>query len=167
MKTLVVYYSFDGNTRMMAQAIANASGADLLELKPSQEPAAKGFSRYFWAGKSAIMKRRPALLPLDLDPASYELIFLGTPVWAWNCAPPLNTFLAEHDLATKKVALFCCHGGGPGKIFEKMKASLGSAQILGEIEFHDPLKHNPEECAQRARQWAKKIVVGIQPGTAS
>lgn len=61
MKSIVVFYSLEGNTRMIAQAIAKETGADLLELRPKQEIPKKGFRKFFWGGKSVVFREQPDL----------------------------------------------------------------------------------------------------------
>ncbi|MCD5397689.1 hypothetical protein LR003_01980 [candidate division NPL-UPA2 bacterium] len=61
-------------------------------------------------------------------------------------------------MSNKKIALFCCHGGGKGKIFDKMKKTLKDNQILGEIDFQDPLKIATENNIQKAKDWAENII---------
>lgn len=158
MKKIVIFYSFEGDTKMIAENIAQAIGADILELKPKQDLKSKGFMKYVWGGKAAMTHEQPELLPLDKDINSYDILFIGTPVWAWTYAPALNTFFSAHLLLDKKIALFCCHGGGKGKIFDHMKDALKDNQILGEVDFQDPLKNNTDENIKKAKKWAEKII---------
>jgi len=158
MEKLIIYYSFEGNTRLIADNIAKTVEADVLELKPKNEIRSKGFMKYFWGGKAAMMKEKPEILPVDKDLDKYDLIFIGTPVWAWTYAPPLSTFFDTCSLSGKNVALFCCHGGGKGGIFDKMKTALDGNNILGEIDFQDPLKNDPDANVQKAIEWARSIV---------
>ena len=157
MKKLVVFYSLEGNTKLIAESIAEAVGADILELKPKKELNPKSLMKYFWGGKEAIMNKKPELLPLDKNPNEYDLLFVGTPVWAWTYSSPANTFLSTHSLTNKKVALFCCSGGAKGKTLDKMKKAFGSSEILGEIDFRKPLKHSRNLNVQKAKEWAKAI----------
>jgi flavodoxin len=80
MKTIVIFYSFEGNTRLIAENIARAAAADLLELKPKKEIPSHGFMKYVWGGRSTMMKADPELLPYDKDLQRYDLFFIGTPV---------------------------------------------------------------------------------------
>ena len=158
MKKLVIFYSFTGNTKLIAENIAEAIDADILELKPKKEIKSEGFMKYFQAGKEVIMKSKPELLPLDKNPEDYDVLFVGTPVWARSCPPVLNSFLSAHPLSEKKIALFCCHGGGKGNIFGKMKEALKNNWMVGEIDFQEPLKKNRDNNIQKARKWAENIV---------
>ena len=103
-------------------------------------------------------KIKPELLPLDKNPKEYDVLFIGTPVWAWTYTPPLNTFFSSHSLSNKKIALFCCHGGGKGKIFDKMKKALKDNQILGEVDFREPLRRDTDINVQKAKEWARKVM---------
>ena len=158
MKTLVVYYTLEGNTRFIAQKIAEATGADVLELRPKKETVKPhSLSKYFWGGKQVMMKEKPELLPFDLNPEDYDLLFIGSPVWAWNFTPPLGTFFSQVKLTGKKIALFCSCGGAKNKTLENMEAELPGNKIVGKIDFKEPLKNNPEECAEKAKRWAIEI----------
>lgn len=157
MKKIVIFYSFEGNTKLIAENIAKTIDADLLELKPKKEIKSKGFMKYIWGGKAVIMKTKPELFPIDKDIQKYDVLLIGTPVWAWTYAPPLNTFFTAYSLSNKKIALFCCYSGGEGKIFDKMKKNLKNNQILGEIGFRDPLKIATENNIQKAKDWAENI----------
>lgn len=121
MKTLVAFYSLDGNTKSIAEAIAEALGdADILEIKPKKE-LTSSFLKYFWGGRQAFMKEKPELLPLEKNANDYDIIFVGTPVWSWTVSPPIRSFISQAKLKGKKIALFCCYEGNPGKTFEEMK----------------------------------------------
>jgi len=159
MKKIVVYYSLEGNTKFVAQKIAEAIGADLLELKPKKEIVKPhSLSKYFWGGKQVMMRERPELLPFVQNPQDYDVLFIGTPVWAWNYTPPINTFLADAKLTGKKIALFCSNGGAIGKTFENMEKELTGNKIVGKIDFKEPLKNNPQECEEKVKRWAIEII---------
>lgn len=162
MKTLVIYYSLEGNTRFIAQKIAEATGADLLELKLKKETVKPhSLSKYFRGGKQVMMKEKPELLSFDYNPQDYDLLFIGTPVWAWNYSPPISTFLSTVKLADKRIALFCCHGGAKNNTLENMEAELPGNKTVGKIDFKEPLRNNPEECAAKAKEWAIEITSAL------
>jgi flavodoxin len=162
MKKLVVFYSLEGNTRLVANTIARAAGADVLELAPEKELSAKGFTRYLWGGKSVLMREKPALKPLALDPSQYDMFFLGTPVWAWSMAPPLATFLSRFSFTGKPVALFCCHGGGPGKVLRKMREAIPGGVFLGELDLQEPRTNDTEPQLEKVRKWVGTILSKLE-----
>lgn len=157
MKTLIIYYSLEGNTDFVAREMADEIGADLLRLKPQKDYNRKGAGKYFSGGSSVLFGKKPVLEKLLLDPADYGLLFIGTPVWAGSYSPPLRTFFSTADLKDKSAAFFCCHGGGKGKALEKMEKALECKEILGKADFEDPMKKDTEEAAAKARKWAKEI----------
>lgn len=163
MKNLVVFYSFEGNTRYIAQSIAKAIDADLLELKPKKDVKSKSFMKYLWGGKQVVLGQKPELEKLDKDLNEYDFIIFGTPVWAFSYVPAFKTFFSQIKITGKKVALFCCNGGGKGKTFTNMRDELKENDILGEIEFIDPIKGD-EKKAEEAVRWAKKISSDIEEG---
>jgi flavodoxin len=157
LKKLVVFYSFEGNTRFVAETIAAKVGAGLMELQPQKEIATHGFMKYFWGGRQAIMKEKPELLPIDKNPAEYDLIYLGTPVWAFTFAPPMRTFLSDHLPVRKKIALYCCHEGTFGKTFENLRLALPGNEIVSQRDFITPL-HKKAETQANAEKWAEEAL---------
>jgi flavodoxin len=111
MKTLIVYYSYSGNTKRVAEILGGyleAKGrVDTVELKPLDES-----KNFFVQGKRALQKLRAQLAEVNFDLSGYDLICLGTPVWAFGPAPAMNTYLDKcSGLEGKEVILFCTVGG--------------------------------------------------------
>lgn len=158
MKSIVIYYSFEGNTKLIANNITDTIGADLLRLQLAAELKSKSFIKYFWGGHQVMVNKKPELLPYHFNPQDYELIFMGTPVWAWCYTPAWRTFMSENKIENKKLALFCCHGGGKGNIFKKWEDALAGNEILGKIDFRDPLKIKKDASIKRAINWAREMV---------
>ena len=67
MKSIVVYYSLEGNTKYAAEKIAGMIGADLLELKPVKSYPTGKVGKFLWGGKSAVMAETPELEPDEFD----------------------------------------------------------------------------------------------------
>lgn len=158
MKTLVVFYSLEGNTRFLADIIANELEADVLELQPEKEIPKEGFKKYIWGGKSVFFKEKPRLLNHIPNLNEYETLFVGTPIWASSYAPPLATFLTENILQNKKIGLFACHmGGGADKCFSKLSQLLQDNTIIGTIDFTEPLKDDKEKVKIKIKRWLHDI----------
>ncbi len=158
MKKLVIYYSLEGNTKLMAESIAAQTQADILKIETVKEVPAKGFRKYFWGVKGVLMKQSPALKPLNKDPQDYDLLFIGTPVWASSYAPPLKTFMKTNPVKGKKIALFCCHQGMRGAVFAKMRQAFAGNEIISEIDFHEPLKDKTQPNIIKAKEWARGLI---------
>ena len=157
-KVLVVYYSLTGNTKMIAESIVEAINSDVLELKPVKELDAESGMKYFWGGFQATMKKKPKLKEFNIDPLDYDLIILGTPVWAWTFSPPIRSFLTKYDLSNKNVALWVCAQGSGVKAMNQFKDALKDANIISEIRFQEPKQNEPDKAKEKAKIWAKRLV---------
>ncbi|MFP3089447.1 flavodoxin [Treponema sp. TIM-1] len=157
MKTAVIYYSYEGNCALIAGLIKDALGSDLIELQTTEDKKPQGFSKYLWGGSQVLMKKTPSLKPYTIDPEAYDLIIIGTPVWAASPSPALNTFLGEQRIRNKKIALFCCHAGGRGKVFDKIKAKLPDNTFVGEIDFINPKKQQRQGVIDKLNEWIKGL----------
>jgi len=158
MKVLIAYYSLEGNTRLVAKHIAKTIGADLLEIKPVKNISSKGMMKYLWGGRQAMMGAKHEIEPVDREWSEYDMILLGTPVWAWTASPPIMSYLQKAGIKGKRVALFSCNEGNNGTTFEKMRLALAENDILGEQEFFAPLKKDKEPTLVRAVSWAYKMI---------
>ncbi|MDR2110554.1 MAG: NAD(P)H-dependent oxidoreductase [Spirochaetaceae bacterium] len=158
MKSVVIYYSHDGNCAMIAERIKAAAKADIIQLRTEDTKRRRGLVKYLWGGGQVAAKKKPALRPYTVTIDSYDLIFIGTPVWAASPAPALNSFLAQTRIANKKTALFCCHAGAKGKVFEKLRAALSENTIAGEIDFINPAKQDRREVMEKVDEWVKRIL---------
>ena len=158
-KVLVVYYSLTGNTKLIAEAIVDSINADILELKPVKELNAESGMKYFWGGYQSTMKKKPKLKEFDINPLDYDLIIIGTPVWAWNISPPLRSFLSKFSLSEKNVALWTCSDGDGVKAMRRFKEALKDANNIGEIRFQKPKQNEPDKAKEKAKTWAKRLLI--------
>ena len=161
LRILVAFYSFEGNTKFIAEAIAKELKANLLELKPTKDVKSKGFFKYPIGGAQVVFGFKPKLLPFDKNPEDYDVLFLGTPTWSLSYTPSMRSFLSRAKLASKKIGLFCCRMGNKGKTFKIMRRKLKGNEIIGEIDFSQPLIKAKEEDAKTAQKWAKELVSKI------
>ena len=113
--TLVAYFSATGITEKVAEMIAETTGGDLYEITPVQEYTAADLD---WTDKTSRStkemndsKSRPAIRADLKDAESYDVIYIGYPIW-WNLAPKaVNTFLETYDFSGKTVIPFATSGG--------------------------------------------------------
>jgi flavodoxin len=158
MKTLIVYFSYEGNSALIAELIkAAVPEADTLELKPEDDRKREGLAKFIWGGRQVMTHAKPKLKPYTAEIDQYDLIILGTPVWAGSYSPAMASFLSQTKISGKKLALYCCHAGGKGKALDKLKAALAGNTIVGEIDFNNPRKLNREETAKRVQDWAGSL----------
>ncbi len=160
MKSVIIYYSLDGNTRLIAKTIAQETNGDLLELKPKKELSSSSskLNKYFWGGKSILFKEKPMLLNQDIILDKYDTIFIGTPIWVGTYSTAFNTFIEQHSISNKNIALFACHGGGGvSKCFLNFKKAFPNNRFIGEIDFFDPLRNHTEENILKLKEWISSL----------
>ena len=160
MKVAIVYYSMSGNTDYVAKQIAEKIGADLIRIVPKKEYPDKGFRKFFWGGKSALMKETPRLEEYQFDSNQYDMIIFGTPVWASQFTPPIRTFVKENkeQLRNKKIAVFTCYsGGGAENAIEKLKQYLEIPQFEAELILIDPKDRQSEEKDKEIDTFCERI----------
>lgn len=107
MRTAIVYYSMSGNTKYVADKIADGikdlGEVDIIKIEPKKAFPDKGAKKFFWGGKSAVMGETPALEPYEFSIEKYDRIIFGTPVWASTFVYPFRTFINENpDIKDKK-----------------------------------------------------------------
>ena len=157
MKSIVIYYSYEGNTKLIAEAISAAIGADIQRLTLVKEMTYQGFRKYLWGGKQVFMKEKPKLEPLAYDLLDYDVIFLGTPVWSWTFAPAIRSLVESGLLHDKKVYFFCTHEGGLKNVEARSKALIEKRNTwLGFKDFMNVSK-DKEARTSEAASWAKSL----------
>lgn len=154
MKSIVIFYSLEGNTKLIGEAIAKKINADILELKPKKKYYDSGFKKYFWGGKSVVFKEKPELVPYNINLDDYDNIFIGSPIWVGTYVPPYNTFFSRETICDKNIYLFACHGGGgANKFYKNVKEIIPNNIFKGQIDFNEPLKQDKEEVLYKVYTW--------------
>lgn len=134
-RKLVAYFSAGGSTARSAKKLAEAAGADLYEIRPAVPYTSDDLNWHNRQSRSSVEMNnhssRPALADSDADPASYDTVYVGFPIW-WYIAPTIiNSFLERYDFAGKKIILFATSGGsGFGKTVQNLKNSAPGAEIV-------------------------------------
>ena len=124
MRALVVYYSFTGNTRNVAEPAARDLGADIAEVR-SVRYESGGF-RFLRAAFDSWRGRLPAINVSGPLPDEYDFVLLMSPVWAGHAATPMRAYLAQNRRKIKRTAfLLACAGSCPPRAFEQLAALAG------------------------------------------
>lgn len=107
MKILVVYYSRSGVTRLVAENIAKTIGADVEEIEDRENR--RGVSGFLRCGYEAMFNKLTKIGELKADVSAYDLVVVGSPIWAGRLAPPATTFLKKYQAQVRSLALFLTH----------------------------------------------------------
>lgn len=124
-RVLILYYSLGGTTRRVADALAKLTGADI-EAVQETRPRRRTPWGYARCILDSLRRRHAPIEPLDHDPAAYDLVVVGTPVWADRVSSPIRTLLADELGAAGQVAVFCTlMGPKPEKAMAEIETLAG------------------------------------------
>jgi flavodoxin len=127
MKILVVYYSRDGSTRKVAEELKAQLGADIEEITESKGRG--GPLGWIRSGKEA---SSGAVVPINspkADPSTYDLVAVGTPIWAWNVSSPVRSYITAMRGKLPRIAFFCSMDSKSGDTFKVMEGLAGKPPV--------------------------------------
>ena len=134
MQSVIIYYSYSGNTQKVASILSGYLGqqgeVDIIELKGLDES-----EKFFAQAARAFRHKRATIQPVNFNLSRYDLICLGTPVWAFGPSPAINTYLDKcFGVEGKSVILFTTYGSGTGNerclnYMQEMLAKKGAQQF--------------------------------------
>lgn len=159
MKTLILYYSYGGNTRKAAQIIRERLGCDIAEIEtikayPEEHKAV--IRQAMDEIKSGIL---PEIAPLSVNVEDYDRVILGSPIWCYTIAPPVMSAISRCSWAGKTVLPFVTHGGdGAGDAFEKLSAACTGAltQPVLDVYFTYMTNEFPDASKKSLEAWAEQ-----------
>lgn len=170
-KTLVVYFSktgeqysvgniTKGNTAIIAEMIADKTGADIFEVKLKNDNYPK---EYEALTKVALSEKkasaRPEIVGKVENFADYETVFIGTPNWWADLPMALYTFMEQYDWSDKTIVPFVTHeGSGLSSIPAKIKTTTNPKAMLEGLAIYGHVAQNSQdEAKQDVETWLKKI----------
>ena len=154
-KNLVVYFSVTGNTKALAETIAETTGADIVEIVP-ETPYTNEDISYNNDNCRANKEQnddsaRPAIANKIENIDEYDTIYLGYPIW-WGTMPKIiNTFLETYDLSGKTVMPFCTSGGS------SIEASVSAIKsICQNADVKDGFRDSSATASEEIKAWVEK-----------
>ena len=136
-KSLVTYFSASGVTEKVAEKLAEATGADIFEIKPEVAYTSADLNWMDKKSRSSVEMNdksfRPAIAEKCNNISEYDVVYVGFPIW-WYVAPTIiNTFLESYDFSGKTIVLFATSGGsGFGKTVSELKGSVSDTTVIKE-----------------------------------
>ena len=156
MKTLILYYSYGGNTKKVAEMIHREILSDIAEIE-TVHPYIGDYNSVVDQGQKEVhIGFMPEIKPLTVDITSYDSIILGTPVWWYTFAPAVKTFLSDSNLAGKVIYPFATNAGWLGHTFQDFETICTSATVKEgmNIKFNKNRLITPET---EIKNWVKSI----------
>jgi len=152
-KILVAYFSATGNTKSVAEKLANAINADLFEIVPEQPYTSDDLNWQNDQSRSSIEMgdngSRPAIASKIDNISQYKIVFIGSPIW-WGREPSImDTFIESYDFTGKTVIPFVTSGSsGIGDYSANLQALAPGAKILTGKRF------STSATAEELKTWA-------------
>jgi flavodoxin len=156
MKPLVVYYSLTDKTKLVAQIIAEALNATLVEIT-ERRPIPMPFV-YLSGGFAAFTNRGSEIKPVGVDLKQYDTIFIGSPIWASRPAPAVNSFIYQTNFEGRSVIpFFTMAGDNADKALANITAKVERSQgkVVGSFAITS-YKVSDEEIIAGAKEAIKK-----------
>lgn len=128
-RILIIFYSRTGTTRRLAEALRARCDADIEEIRDARPR--RGLFRG-WLRSLAEVRRRTEtqILPTVKRVEGYDLVVVGTPVWAHSMSSPLRTWLSQHYGHIRQYAVFATQGGSGGdKAIAQVAALCGTPPV--------------------------------------
>lgn len=128
MKSLVVYYSLTGKTKLVSQTIAGTLQAELVEIE-ELKPRRRGFLTYLTGGFAAVTNKGSKISPTNVNLKQYDTIFIGSPIWASRPTPAVNSFIYANNFEGLSIVPFFTMGGNNSeKALENITAKIERSQ---------------------------------------
>lgn len=147
MKTLILYYSYGGNTKRIAEMIQERIGGDLAEIE-TVKPYSGDYNSIVEQGQKEVNSGyMPKIKPLKVNVQDYGRIILGSPVWWYTFAPAMKTFLSTYDLSGRTVFPFATNGGWIGHTFRDFEEACKGADVRKglNVKFDEAALRTPEK----------------------
>lgn len=140
MKNAVVFFSYDGSTRVAARVVADLFGADIFELEEVKKRGRSALSFVAAGFAASIGKKSKLKSNYREELKEYQRIYIGTPIWAGKPAPAVNTILKDMDTAGKEIIIFTVQAdpNPDTKCTDAMKSLLEQkgAKVTNTARFH-------------------------------
>ena len=152
---LIIYYSRTGNTREIANQIHERVGSKIIELQ-----TVKSYPEDYEAVKKQAMQElnsgfKPALKTKVKKIGSYDVIFVGTPIWWGTIAAPVKSFLSQYDLSGKTIVPFITHAGsGLGRSVTDISKLCAKSTVLDGIAIYGS---GVKTAQNEVSEWLHKI----------
>jgi flavodoxin len=157
-KTLVVYYSATGNTKAVAEMIAEETNGDLFEIQPQDPYSDEDLN---WTDENSRVtreyenedERNVELVSTTVDNwEDYDTVFVGYPIWWGIAAWPVNTFVENNDFDSKTVVPFCTSSSsGLGQSGELL------AQAAGSGDWQEGQRFQSRTSASEVQEWLNEL----------
>lgn len=154
-KSLVVYFSWSGNTENVAKSIQSQTDSDIFEIVPATPYSDDYDTVVDLAQEEQRNNARPAISGSIENIDQYDVVYVGFPNWWGDMPMILYTFFDTYDLSGKTVALFCTSGGsGLSNTVNEVKELEPNATVTEGLHIGSSSSSDPDDAVS---EWLSEI----------
>lgn len=157
---LLVYFSYTGNTKIIAKYIFDKLNCDVLELHPKDKYSENYQEVVDEYQNNENGKRICELMPYSVDLNKYDTLIIGSPVWWYTITPVIRTFLKQHSLECKTIIPFATNAGWLGRTFKEIKELCPDSNVKNEMNIvftENYAEHKLKTPSSEIDSWLRSI----------
>lgn len=142
---LLVYFSYTGHTKYIAEIIKQNINCDVIRLEPVI-PYSNDYNKVVNDEQNQESSDKiPEIKDINIDLDLYDTIIIGTPVWWYRSAPVIRAFLKKYDLSNKIIIPYATNAGWLGKTFNEIKSLCSNSKVVNEFNIVFTSNYNENE----------------------
>ena len=134
-RKIVIYHSYSGHTKMIANLIKKKLNCDILELEPKYEFSSDYDEVVKEYQNNEKDKSIVEIKDINIDLDNYDEIIIGSPVWWYSVTPVIRCFLKENNLEGKVVVPFATNAGWLGRTFKEIEELCKNSDVKNEMNI--------------------------------
>ena len=157
---LLVYFSYTGHTKYIAEIIKQNINCDVIRLEPVI-PYSNDYNKVVNDEQNQESSDIiPEIKDINIDLDLYDTIIIGTPVWWYRSAPVIRAFLKKYDLSNKIIIPYATNAGWLGKTFNEIKSLYSNSKVVNEFNIvftSDYIKNELVTPIETIENWINNI----------
>lgn len=157
---LLVYFSYTGHTKYIAEIIKQNINCDVIRLEPVI-PYSNDYNKVVNDEQNQESSDIiPEIKDINIDLDLYDTIIIGTPVWWYRSAPVIRAFLKKYDLSNKIIIPYATNAGWLGKTFNEIKSLCSNSKVVNEFNIvftSDYIKNELVTPIETIENWINNI----------
>ena len=157
---LLVYFSYTGHTKYIAEIIKQNINCDVIRLEPVI-PYSNDYNKVVNDEQNQESSDKiPEIKDINIDLDLYDTIIIGAPVWWYRSAPVIRAFLKKYDLSNKIIIPYATNAGWLGKTFNEIKCLCSNSKVVNEFNIvftSDYIKNELVTPIETIENWINNI----------
>ena len=134
-RRIIIYHSYSGHTKMIANIIKKKLDCDVLELEPKYEFSSDYDEVVKEYQNNQKDKSTVVIKDININLDNYDEIIIGSPVWWYSITPVVREFLKENNLECKTVIPFATNAGWLGGTFKEIEELCKNSSVTNEMNI--------------------------------